>query len=435
MIPPRVLTIAGSDSGGGAGIQADLKTLTSLHVYGSSVLTSITSQNTLGVDGIHNLPKEFVAKQLHAVLSDIGTDAIKTGMLASAEIIETVADVISQYPDYSQSIVVDPVMISTSGSELLNPLAVTTLIEKLLPLTFILTPNVPEAEYLLGQGRGSIKDLNDVYQAAKELASFGPRFVLLKGGHLPQSRDGQKWMVDVLYDKVADCHLEIVNQFIDTKNTHGTGCTLSAAIAAGLAKKMDAKEAVQTAVSYVAAALDNSIGAIGSGPGPLNHFHNVVAKPYAGVVKALIGSLPANVWSDFIDHRFVRGIADGTLKRESFEHFIKQDYLYLQNYARAAALAAYKTKGIDMTAHYAKIILHIHHEMQLHLDYCATWGITKQQILDTPESVYNVAYTRFVLDQGATGDAMDLQAAMAPCSLGYGEIGRKLYDDPNTKRG
>lgn len=195
----------------------------------------------MGVDGIHNLPKEFVAKQLHAVLSDIGTDAIKTGMLASAEIIETVADVISQYPDYSQSIVVDPVMISTSGSELLTPLAATTLIEKLLPLTFILTPNVPEAEYLLGQGRGSIKDLNDVYQAAKELASFGPRFVLLKGGHLPQTRDGQKWMVDVLYDKVADSHLEIVNQFIDTKNTHGTGCTLSAAIAAGLAKKMDGK--------------------------------------------------------------------------------------------------------------------------------------------------------------------------------------------------
>lgn len=225
----------------GAGIQADLKTLTSLHVYGSSVLTSITSQNTMGVDGIHTLPKEFVAKQLHAVLSDIGTDAIKTGMLASAEIIEIVADVMSQYPDATKFVVVDPVMISTSGSELLTPLAVSTLIEKLLPITFLLTPNVPEAEYLLSKTKGSIDNLHEVYQAAKELAAFGPPFVLLKGGHLPQIRDGQKWMIDVLYDKATDSHHEIVNPFIDTKNTHGTGCTLSAAIAAGLAKKMDGK--------------------------------------------------------------------------------------------------------------------------------------------------------------------------------------------------
>ncbi|CAO3658273.1 unnamed protein product [Umbelopsis ramanniana] len=436
MIPPKALTIAGSDSGGGAGIQADLKTMTSLHVYGSLVLTSITSQNTLGVDGIHIMPKEFVAKQLHAVLSDIGADAIKTGMLASAEIVETIVEVLGHYPEAAKYIVVDPVMISTSGSELLTPLAVDIIISKLLPITYILTPNVPEAEHLLGKPQGTIKNLQDVYEAAKSIAAFGPSFVLLKGGHLPQVRQGKTLMIDVLYDKAADSYHEIVNPFVDTKNTHGTGCTLSAAIASGIAKKMDAKEAVESAVAYVAAALENSIGDVGSGAGPLNHFHNVMAKPYAGnsVVKALIASLPQNIWSDFIDHKFVRGIADGTLKRESFEHFIKQDYLYLQNYARAAALAAYKTRDIDMTAHYAKIILHIHHEMQLHLQYCETWGISKQDILETPESVYNVAYTRFVLDQGATGDAMDLQVAMAPCSLGYGEIGRKLYDDPNTKR-
>ncbi|KAJ2961322.1 hypothetical protein NQZ79_g3419 [Umbelopsis isabellina] len=436
MIPPRVLTIAGSDSGGGAGIQADLKTMTSLHVYGSSVLTSITSQNTLGVDGIHTLPTEFVGKQIDAVLSDIGTDAVKTGMLATIDIINVVVDTVSRYPDATKHLVVDPVMISTSGSELLTTSAVDTMKQKLFPITYLLTPNVPEAEFILGLEKGSIKTLDDVYKASKELAQMGPSYVLLKGGHLPQARDGKTMMIDVLYDKSTDTYEEVVNPFIDTKNTHGTGCTLSSAIASGLAKKMDIREAVKTGISYVAAALDNSIGTIGSGAGPLNHFHNVVAKPYAGnsVVKALIESLPENIWSDFIDHKFVRGIADGTLKRESFEHFIKQDYLYLQNYARAAALAAYKTRDIEMTAHYAKIILHIHHEMKLHVEYCASWGITKEDILNTPESVYNVAYTRYVLDQGATGDAMDLQVAMAPCSLGYGEIGRKLYNDPNTKR-
>jgi hydroxymethylpyrimidine/phosphomethylpyrimidine kinase len=259
MMPPKVLTIAGSDSGGsvlhylissgfrrsthtflfsGAGIQADLKTMTSLHVYGSSVLTSITSQNTLGVDGIHVMPKEFVAKQLHAVLSDIGADAIKTGMLASAEIVETIVEVLGHYPEAAQYIVVDPVMISTSGSELLAPLAVDIIIKKLLPITYILTPNVPEAEHLLGEPKGTIKDLQGVYQAAKSIASLGPSFVLLKGGHLPQQRDGQTLMIDVLYDKGTDSYHEIVNPFVDTKNTHGTGCTLSAAIASGIAKKM-----------------------------------------------------------------------------------------------------------------------------------------------------------------------------------------------------
>lgn len=213
--------------------------MTSLHVYGSSVLTSITSQNTLGVDGIHIMPKAFVAKQLHAVLSDIGADAIKTGMLASAEIVETIVEVLGHYPEAAKYIVVDPVMISTSGSELLTPLAVDIIISKLLPITYILTPNVPEAEHLLGKRQGTIKNLQDVYEAAKSIAAFGPSFVLLKGGHLPQVRQGKTLMIDVLYDKAADSYHEIVNPFVDTKNTHGTGCTLSAAIASGIAKKMD----------------------------------------------------------------------------------------------------------------------------------------------------------------------------------------------------
>lgn len=213
--------------------------MTSLHVYGSSVLTSITSQNTLGVDGIHTLPTEFVGKQINAVLSDIGTDAVKIGMLATIDIINVVVDTLSQYPDAIKHLVVDPVMISTSGSELLTTSAVDTMKQKLFPITYLLTPNVPEAEFLLGFEKGSIKTLDDVYKASKELAQMGPSYVLLKGGHLPQVRDGLTMMIDVLYDKFTDTWEEIVNPFINTKNTHGTGCTLSSAIASGLAKKMD----------------------------------------------------------------------------------------------------------------------------------------------------------------------------------------------------
>ncbi|KAI7885414.1 hypothetical protein K492DRAFT_157338 [Lichtheimia hyalospora FSU 10163] len=431
---PKVLTIAGSDSGGGAGIQADLKTLTSLNVYGSSVLTSLTSQNTLGVDAIHNVPTDFVQKQLDAVLSDIGTDAIKTGMLASGAIVQTVVDTLKKYNH--DKLVVDPVMISTSGSKLLAEDAVQTCIDSLLPITLVLTPNVPEAEVLLGMGAGAIKTIDDMRTAAKRLADLGPRNVLVKGGHLPVERNDEKCVVDVLYEKKTGEYHEIVNPYRDTKDTHGTGCTLSAAIAAGLAQGNDVVMSVKKATIYIQDAINASHTSIGKGAGPVNHLHNIHLRPYAckSYVQALKESLPDGVWDEFIDHPFVRGMADGTLSRESFIFYIKQDYLYLQHYARSAALAAYKSPNIDMAARNAKIVLHIQHEMQMHLKYCESWGISKEDILATPESVYNVAYTRYVLDKGATGDQLDLQVAMAPCLLGYGEIGVKLYNDPNTKR-
>lgn len=223
----------------GAGIQADLKTLTSLNVYGSSVLTSLTSQNTLGVDAIHNVPTDFVQKQLDAVLSDIGTDAIKTGMLASGAIVQAVVDTLKKYNH--DKLVVDPVMISTSGSKLLAEDAVQTCIDSLLPITLVLTPNVPEAEVLLGMDSGAIKTVEDMRTAAKKLTDLGPRNVLLKGGHLPVEQNGKKYVVDVLYNKETGEYHEIANPYCDTKDTHGTGCTLSAAIAAGLAQGNDGK--------------------------------------------------------------------------------------------------------------------------------------------------------------------------------------------------
>ncbi|KAI8144122.1 Phosphomethylpyrimidine kinase-domain-containing protein [Fennellomyces sp. T-0311] len=431
---PKVLTIAGSDSGGGAGVQADIKTLTSLGVYGSSVLTSLTSQNTLGVNGIHDVPTDFVQKQLESVLSDIGTDAIKTGMLSSSAIIHTVVETLKKYNH--ANLVVDPVMVSTSGSKLLEDGAVDSFIKELLPITTVLTPNVPETEVLLGMDAGSIKTLEHVREAAKKIGALGPNFVLVKGGHLPLEINGKKKVIDVLYESSAGVYFEIVNEYLDTKDTHGTGCTLSAAIAGHLAKGQDVVGAVKSGTTYIQDAIQSSLGSLGQGAGPVNHFHNIHSRPYPGksFVKALKDNLPEGLWDEFINHPFVRGIADGTLPKESFIFYLKQDYLYLQHYARSAALAAYKSPNIEMAAQNARIITHIQQEMQIHLKYCSEWGISKEDILATKESVYNVAYTRYVLDRGATGDQLDLQVAMSPCLLGYGDIGVNLYNDPNTKR-
>lgn len=223
----------------GAGIQADIKTMSALQVYSTSVITSVTSQNTMGVDGIHELPAAFVQQQLRSVLSDIGTDAIKTGMLSSATIISAVASTLKEFPKAAANLVVDPVMVSTSGSRLLPQDAIQAFIQDLLPLTLVLTPNVPEAQVLLSLE--AIQSVEDMHAAARKLAALGPRFVLLKGGHLPQTRQGSRCVVDVLYDKAQDEITEYVNHYVDTPNTHGTGCTLSAAIASELAKGEDRK--------------------------------------------------------------------------------------------------------------------------------------------------------------------------------------------------
>jgi hydroxymethylpyrimidine/phosphomethylpyrimidine kinase len=198
----------------------------------------VTSQNTQGVDGIHDIPPAFVAKQLKAVLSDIGTNAIKIGMLSSSDIIKTIADILSQD---KHTIVLDPVMVSTSGSRLLAEDAIQSLVKYLLPITHILTPNVPEAELLLGLERGAIRSVKDMCDTAKKLAMLGPTLVLLKGGHLPVQIGNDTKVVDVIYNSVTNTFREVENDYVNTKNTHGTGCTLSAALAGELAKGLTGK--------------------------------------------------------------------------------------------------------------------------------------------------------------------------------------------------
>ncbi|MCS7251980.1 MAG: bifunctional hydroxymethylpyrimidine kinase/phosphomethylpyrimidine kinase [Thermoflexus sp.] len=260
---PRALTIAGSDSGGGAGIQADLKTFGALGVYGMSVLTALTAQNTRGVQAVFELPPDFVAAQLDSVLSDIGADAVKTGMLANAAIIEVVAEKLREYR--VERLVVDPVMRAKSGDPLLRPEAQEALIRHLFPMATVVTPNLHEARALVGR---DLRSRADMREAARIIYEMGPRWVVVKGGHL----EGDDHSVDVVFN--GQDFYELGAPRVDTVNTHGTGCTFASAIAAGLAKGLPPLEAIRQAKDYLTALLQASQAfKLGQGAyGPMDHF-------------------------------------------------------------------------------------------------------------------------------------------------------------------
>jgi hydroxymethylpyrimidine/phosphomethylpyrimidine kinase len=261
---PRALTIAGSDSGGGAGLQADLKTFAALGVYGMSAITSITAQNTVGVQGVFDLPPEFVGLQIDSVVTDIGVDAVKTGMLSNADIIKVVATKVKEHA--LPHLVVDPVMIAKSGDALLRPEAREALIELLLPLAEVLTPNLHEAQALTGL---SIEGLEDMHRAAEVIHALGPRYVLVKGGHLEADPAEAGIARDLLFDGQHFVMLE--GERFTTPHTHGTGCTFASAIAAGLARGLAVEKAAQEAKAYITEAIRHALP-LGHGHGPTNHF-------------------------------------------------------------------------------------------------------------------------------------------------------------------
>jgi len=263
------LTIAGSDSGGGAGIQADLKTFAAFGVFGTSAITALTAQNTVRVEGVYAIPPEFVARQIDAVVKDIGADAVKTGMLTNTRIIEAVAAKIIEHG--LRPLVVDPVMVAKSGDALLEPEARDALISSLLPLATVVTPNLPEAEVLCGF---PITDMEGMRRAALAIHARGPRCVVVKGGHL----EGTGFSTDLFYD--GERFEELSNARIDTRNTHGTGCTFASAIAARLALGDEMLDAVHAAKRYVSAILAASAGLqIGRGHGPMDHMALLLPQP------------------------------------------------------------------------------------------------------------------------------------------------------------
>jgi hydroxymethylpyrimidine/phosphomethylpyrimidine kinase len=259
----RVLTIAGSDSGGGAGIQADIKTISAMGCYAASAITAITVQNTLGVQAVHPVPLDILEGQIDAVLSDIGADAIKIGMLHSAEVVNLVADMIGKYE--IRNVVLDPVMVSTSGHRLIEENAVEVIIRRLMPLARVITPNIPEAEILAGC---SISGEDVFDEIARKLSGNTGVSVLLKAGHL--SGDS---LVDYFYNAEDGTMMKLPSKRVHTRNTHGTGCTLSSAFAAALAKGEDLTAAAVSAKKYIEQAIISGADyEIGGGHGPVNHF-------------------------------------------------------------------------------------------------------------------------------------------------------------------
>ena len=266
----KVLTIAGSDSSGGAGIQADLKSFSANGVYGMSVITAITAQNTMGVFAVSDLEPEIIKAQIDAVFTDIVVDAVKIGMVSKVSTIDVISEKLELYKP--KNIVLDPVMISKSGYSLLKPESKSALIKKLIPLASLITPNVPEAEEILEEVNSAIKSIEtveDMEKAVKEMYKLGCKNVLLKGGHM------QGDAVDVFYDGKEILHF--TSNRINTKNTHGTGCTLSSAIAANLALGYCMRDAIKKSKEYITTAIKHSLD-IGHGVGPTNHFYELYKK-------------------------------------------------------------------------------------------------------------------------------------------------------------
>jgi hydroxymethylpyrimidine/phosphomethylpyrimidine kinase len=283
----RILTVAGSDSGGGAGIQADLKTIAALGGYGMSVITALTAQNTVGVHGIHDVPPEFIEKQFDAVAGDIGIDAVKTGMLATRDVIHAVADKIRQWG--VTRLVVDPVMVAKGGAPLIREDACQALADELLPLAAVVTPNIPEAERLSGL---SIRTPADMRAAARRIRELGPVAVYVKGGHLPGDA------LDILFD--GQEFFEYRSPRIDTRDTHGTGCTLSAAIATGLGQDLTLTRAVARAKEYITMAIDYALR-LGQGHGPTNHYAYLLLEQRGHTFLSHLDLLAESRASAFVD--------------------------------------------------------------------------------------------------------------------------------------
>jgi thiaminase II len=340
-------------------------------------------------------------------------------------------------------------MVATSGAQLLPGDAVRNLREKLLPVSTLLTPNIPEATLLLRDADVQYKspsNLEDLITLAKMVHQLGPKAVLLKGGHMPLTKkhvkattDAEKQLtVDVLYD--GEDVTVVESTYLTAKSTHGTGCSLASAIASNIALQLQTSNAinlalaVRKAVAYVTSGIQLSNPTLGKGSGPINHSHTLQIQPFTRghfiTDYLLVHPRVQPAWKKYTTHAFPAAMARGTLPLALFKNYLVQDYLYLTHFARTHALAGYKSTTMTNIAASASIITHIQHEMALHLAYCAEFGISREQIENTPESLACTAYSRYVLDIGASQDWIALQMALAPCLLGYAEVAARLHGDP-----
>ena len=405
------LTIAGSDSSGGAGIQADIKTMTMNGVYAMSAVTALTAQNTTGVTGIVEASPEFLRQQIDMVFADIFPDAVKTGMVSSSGLIHAIADSLRHY--HARNIVVDPVMVSTSGAKLI---AVRTLADELLPLATAATPNIPEAEILSGE---KILTRDDMEKAARKIHAAYGCAVLVKGGHAVNDAD------DVL------CEGGNLTWFhgarIDTRNTHGTGCTLSSAIASNLAKGYPLADSVRLAKEYISGALGAMLD-LGKGSGPMNHAFALTGKFAAKKdLRGLLMASVSDIWPEYNNHPFVRGLETGTLDPQKFRRYIIQDYLYLNEYAKVFALGIAKAKSLDTMRLFSQVIGAIANvEMNVHKGYMGRLGVTQEELDSASRKLANLSYTSYMLRIAYEEGEPEILAAILSCALSYEDIAKEI---------
>ncbi len=411
------LTIAGSDSSGGAGIQADIKTMTMNGVFAMSAITALTAQNTTGVSGILESSPEFLEKQLDAIFADIFPDAVKIGMVSSIDLIVTIAASLRKHA--AKNIVVDPVMVSTSGARLIAEDAVDTLCAELLPLASVVTPNIPESEILSGV---KIHNQDDMLKAAAKINSEFACAVLLKGGHDVNDAN------DLLYCGENNFRW-FYGRRIDNPNTHGTGCTLSSAIAANLAKGFSLEDSVLRAKEYISGALSAMLD-LGAGRGPMYHAYNLSGKFSENrTLEDRLADSVADIWQKYYEHEFVKGIETGKLEPKKFRHYMIQDYLYLNEYAKVFSLGITKAKDsesdvVKLCARTIQAISEV--ELDVHRGYMAKFGVTQEEIDRTPRTLENLSYTSYMIRIAYDEGVAEIMAAILSCALSYEAIAKNI---------
>lgn len=425
-----VLTVAGSDSSGGAGIEADIKAITANGSYALTAITALTAQNTVGVEDIAYTSRAMLDKMLHANFSDIKIDVVKTGML-TVDAVEVLNRYLDEY-HAGKPLVVDPVLITTSGCKLADDGTLQASISKLFQKATVITPNLVEAELILGE-KLDLASMDSLKLSCKKIhQTTGCKNVLLKGGH---NVIDNSYLIDILYTSFNDGFKIFKNQYLHTSNTHGTGCTLASSIAANLANNYSLECSVDAAIRYVheciEATSDISLAA-GSGKsnGPLNHFYAIptISKTElpngsqlfskGHFVEFLLNhpTIKPN-WHAYVHHEFVRQLGNGSLPKNKFIHFLKQDYAYLINYARVHSLSASVAPDIVCIQREANILNAIANEMELHRAKLANHGIT--DLSNIVESEACKQYKDYLMHIAKTGDWLDIQVALAPCLFGY----------------
>lgn len=445
---PVVLTVAGSDSSGGAGIEADIKTISAHRCYAMTCITALTSQTPAKVYNIHRVPREVVRTSLQCNMADMRCDAIKTGML-TVEAIEELSNELKKDHYNDMKLIVDPVLVATSGSILGGEKLKNELINILTPLATLVTPNIPECFQLIGH-EVEIKSERDVISLARQVAQATkcPN-ILVKGGHIPWSNNG---ITDILYLGQKSRVIIYRGRFSNTTNTHGTGCTLAAAISSNMARGYSLEQSVYGGIEYVQNAV--SIGCDVTKPhvssnGPINHIY-AVEIPFEKMVEdecfrghdilessklqaydkkinnffdyLVHHPLVKPHWAEYIGHDFVRQVVEGTLAVEKFKFFIEQDYSYLIDYARVHCIAASKSPTLDDLENELKIVGSVRHEMEEHEIRLREVFCVKDdkyfQSINRGGALNN--YSRYLNDIARRGDWQELTISLSPCLMGYG---------------